>query len=536
MSRAHHQPEAARCPAAVGCTVAGGMPEDPARRRWLRSAAGAGVAAIAGTAAARPADTASFARALADEPMARPWRGVADGTRFAADAPRLLGRWPADLRGRFHRNGPAVFERAGQRYHHWFDGDGMVQQFVLDGGRVRHLGRLVETPKLRAERAAGRFLMPAFGTHVADGPPLAGPDGANTANTSVIEHGGRLLALWEGGSAFELDPQDLSTRGPVTWRADLAQAPFSAHPKVDAQGHLWNIGVARHTFVLWHVAPDGRLAGARVVPSPLPSALVHDIAVTARRLVVPVPPVQLDFGRPWGDGDRSEGPRPFPMVAGEPLRILVMDKDDPTRRRVFELPPQMVFHVGSAHDDGDTVVLSFVGSPDTGFLAQGAVAVMQGRPMDVSPSRLQVARLDLRTGRVRLDRLDAEGVTSEFPCTDPRRVGLPTRGLASPAAWRRGANPPGPFLHGLRWVDIASGREQRFDFGDGVIVEEHVVVPKPGRSAEREAWLLGTAWDGRRDATLLNLFDAAHVDDGPVAQAVLPYALPLGFHGNFRAA
>ncbi len=506
------------------------------RRAWLRGAVALAAGAVAGGAAARPADASVFAANVERQPLLRPWRGVSDGTAFDADAPRLLGRWPTELRGRFHRNGPALFERAGQRYHHWFDGDGMVQQFTLADGRVRHRGRLVETPKLRLERAAGRFQRAAFGTHVADGPPAAGPDAFNTANTSVIEHGGRLMALWEGGSAFELDPADLSTRGPVAFRADLAQVPFSAHPKVDPQGHLWNVGVAGSALVLWHVGPDGRLVNARVVPSPLALPIVHDMAVTERHLVVPIPPVQLDFARPWGDGGRRDGPRPFPMVAGEPLRILVVDKDDPARRRVFELPPQMSFHVGDAHDEGDTVVLSFVGAPDTAFLADGAVALMQGRPGPPSPSWLQVARLDLRSGVARIDRLDAAGTTSEFPRVDPRRVGRGARGVASPVAWRQGSNGDGPFLHGLRWIDVTSGREQRFDFGDGVLVEEHVVVPRPGRSGERDAWLLGTAYDARRDATLLNLFDAARVGDGPIAQAVLPYALPLGFHGNFAAA
>jgi len=32
------------------------------------------------------------------------------------------------------------------------------------------------------------------------------------------------------------------------------------------------------------------------------------------------------------------------------------------------------------------------------------------------------------------------------------------------------------------------------------------------------------------------LLDAAHLSDGPIAQAALPYVLPLGFHGNFTAA
>ena len=36
------------------------------------------------------------------------------------------GHVPAWLRGCYYVNGPARFERAGRRYQHWLDGDGMV--------------------------------------------------------------------------------------------------------------------------------------------------------------------------------------------------------------------------------------------------------------------------------------------------------------------------------------------------------------------------------------------------------------------------
>jgi all-trans-8'-apo-beta-carotenal 15,15'-oxygenase len=77
---------------------------------------------------------------------------------------------------------------------------------------------------------------------------------------------------------------------------------------------------------------------------------------------------------------------------------------------------------------------------------------------------------------------------------------------------------------------------RRYDYGEHVVVEEHVVVPKPGATRETDAWLLGTTFDARRQATVLNLLDMTRIEDGPIAQAVLPYTLPLGFHGNFTAA
>jgi len=479
-------------------------------------------------AAARPATVQVFAANVAGQPLLRPFQGVDDaGGDLHCAALRLHGRWPAELRGRFYRNGPALYERAGQRYHHWFDGDGMVQQFTLDGGCVAHRGRLVRTAKLRAEQQAGRFVMPTLGTWIDGAPPASGPDAFNVANTNAIEHAGRVLALWEGGSAYALDPADLSTQGPVTWRDDLQQVPFSAHPKVDAAGHLWNIGTQGKAVVAWHVDPQGRLAGVQVGESPYPGGMVHDMAVTERHLVVPLPPLKLDFARP------VDGPRRFALESGQPLRILVMDKADITRRQVFELPPQLVFHVGNAHETRDgQIVLSYVGAPDAWFLDQAAVGLMSGVPTAPGRVTLWTATLDLRSGRAAQQAHEGE---VEFPRLDPRRIGLPARFLVTGAAWKTWPGRQGPLLHGVQVLDTTTGRARRHDYGEHVVVEEHIVVPRPGRAGELDAWLLGTTYDARRQATVLNLLDAAHVEDGPIAQAVLPYVLPLGFHGNFTS-
>ncbi len=211
------------------------------------------------------------------------------------------------------------------------------------------------------------------------------------------------------------------------------------------------------------------------------------------------------------------------------MRVLVMDKNDITRRRVFELPPQLVFHVGNAHDTADgAVVLSFVGAVDASFLDHGAVALMAGRIAKTSPATLQTVRLDMVGGRAQLDVLAAD---VEFPRLHPQRIGVASRYLVC-AAGGRGSG----LLHEVQLVDTLSGRVRRFDYGRQVVAEEHIVIAKPGRSGELDAWLLGTIYDARRQATVLNLIDAARVEDGPIAQAVLPYTLPLGFHGNFTPA
>ena len=501
------------------------------RRHLLQALAVLGSGAgLATPASARPAAAGDFAAAVARQPLLTPFKGVTDATgeRFT-ERLATRGRWPAALAGRFYRNGPALFERNGERYHHWFDGDGMVQQFTLAGGRITHRGRLVQTSKLQAEARAGRFLMDTFGTTIPGAAPGTGPDSFNTANTNALEHAGRVLAMWEGGSAYGLDPKDLSTQGPVVWRDDLRQVPFSAHPKVDPQGHLWNIGTFGPRIVAWHVDPQGALGGVQVGDLPYAGGMVHDMAVTERYLVVPLPPVQLNFNASVGDG-----PRRFALQAGQPLRVLVMEKADIAKRRVFELPPQAVFHVGNAHETADgQVVLSYVGAPDAWFLDVGAVALMKGQVDARGGSSTHIARLDMTNGRASTQNLHD---TVEFPRMDPRRIGLPARWLLTAASWTDAHRHGNAVLHGLQLRDTQGGTLRRFDYGAHTAVEEHVMVPKPGQRGELDAWLLGTTFDSRSQTTALNLLDAARIEDGPIAQATLPYVLPLGFHGNFSAA
>jgi all-trans-8'-apo-beta-carotenal 15,15'-oxygenase len=517
----------------------------PMNRRFALSALGASgaaaalpaLAATSPTAATNPgaSEGAAFAAAVADMPWLAPFRGLDDddpaGTDLHCAALAVSGRWPAELRGRFYRNGPALFERAGQRYHHWFDGDGMVQQFTFSGRGVSHVGRLVRTPKLVAERQAGRFLYSAFGTGIQSEAPIRGPDSLNVANTNAIEHAGRVLAMWEGGSAFALDPKDLSTLGPVTWKEGFEQVPFSAHPKLDGAGTLWNIGTFGDKVVVWHIDAAGKLASVQVGESPYPNGMAHDVAVTAQFIVLPLPPVKMNYAA-VARGATAE--QAFDFQRSEPLRILVMNKDDIRERRVFELPTQFVFHVGNAYERPDgSIALSYVAARDDAFLIHGAVALVAGHVVGSAGSQMQSAVLDMKTGRAEVEALP--GVV-EFPRVDPRRIGVPARQVASAATWKDYGERRGALFHGVQLRDLQTGRVDRFDYGEQMVVEEHIVVPKPRGANELDAWLVGTTFDAKRKVTMVNVLDARHVGDGPIAQATLPYWLPLGFHGNFSAA
>ena len=184
----------------------------------------------------------------------------ADTASDQAGEAAVTGRIPADLNGVFFRNGPGRFELGGERYHHWFDGDGFVQRWQLNGGKVSHRGRFVATQKFTEESAAGQFLYPTFGTHITRR-GIKSNDTMNAANTNLLPFQGRLYALWEGGSATEIDPATLATMGIKTWSEELKSMPFSAHPKVDPDGGMWNFGAlpGADKLVIYRIGANGQM-------------------------------------------------------------------------------------------------------------------------------------------------------------------------------------------------------------------------------------------------------------------------------------
>ncbi len=477
-----------------------------------------------------------FAKALRERPWLAAWSNI-ERERHQGDA-AVSGRWPEELRGALYRTGPAQHEVYGYRNHHWFDGDGMVQAWRIDGSGVRHQARLVETAKVQAERAAGRALHPGLMAAPPGASRLTRPDDVNLANTSVLHHHGRLLALWEAGSPYAIDPHDLTTVGPYAFAEaggglSLRGAPFSAHPRVDVDGSVWNFGYASAAglLVLWHIGADGRLLRAgRVAVDPM--TMPHDFVVTERHLVLLLPPFHY---RPEAEAEGFLNQHEWRPE--DPCRVLVVDKNDFSSHYFLELPAQWVFHFGNAWEDSAGVIrFDAARAHDPGIMTGTFTEVMRGNPIyrESSLARHHSYRIDTRTRSIAERAMLEPGLHSEFPGVDPR-VGCRRYRKLVFLSQREGTLAEHGALNEVSWLDMESGRRDFFRYPDEQIPEEHLVVPRPGSEPESGGWILGTAYDWRRRAHVLNLFAAEGIADGPVAAAELPYAIPLGLHGQFVA-
>lgn len=437
------------------------------------------------------------------------------------DLPRLevFGDLPRGLCGTLYRNGPSPHFPTRD---HLFAGDGMVHAFVLGEGKASYRNRWVRTDKWMAEDRAGHALVGGFG-----GPSAAGADVPRTgvANTNVIWHGARLLALEEAHLPFELDPATLATRG-VQDFAGGWRGPFTAHPKTDPRtGEL--IAFAYNTDLTLSPAmqygtlsADGRVTRFEPFDAPYCS-MVHDFAVTDRHVLFPVLPLA-------GLRERAKaGQMPYawkPELGGH-VGLIRRDAGVASLRW-FAVPPCYVFHVMNAWDapDGRIVVdvIQFAAAPLFPHADGGAA--------DPAAERGYLARWTIDpaadTDMVAVEIL--EDIPGEFPRCDERRAGLPYRyGVFSAGITDIDA------FDGLVWRDLQAGRHERYALPRGDGMSEAVFVPRAPDAPEGDGWLLAMAFRAAEGRTDLLVFDTSAVSAGPVATVKLPHHVPFGFHGNW---
>lgn len=459
-------------------------------------------------------------------PRQRFLRGNFAPLRLECDAPDLVveGELPRTLNGTLLRNGPNPMYPPRDDYH-MFSGDGMVHAFRFDDGRVSYRNRWVRTAKLEAERAAGGALFGTFGNPATSDPAVRGIR-YNVANTNIVWHGGRLLALEEFSPPFELEPGSLASRGPFDYAGQLA-GPMTAHPKIDpvtGEMHAFGYGVdgpGSRTIAYHVVDAAGRQVHSLHFEAPY-AAMVHDFAITATHVLFPVFPLTIDPAR-------------SPMLAWDPALpsiIGVLPRGaDASALRWLEGEACCVFHPLNAHDVDDGIVLDMLR-----YDAGPGFPHADGSPPDPAQAEARLERWRLPLGgdtdTWRTERLDDQA--SEYPRLDERYAGLPHR---------YGYFASTPHEHGRAAVfdqivrfDFERGRREVYALPERDFVSEPVFVPRSEDAPEGVGHLLAVAYRGRERRSDLLVFDAEDLARGPVAVAALETRVPFGFHGNWVPA
>ncbi len=438
------------------------------------------------------------------------------------DVPVVDGVLPASLQGVLLRNGPGRSSRGGVKYGHPFDGDGFLQRLELRDGQARYRARFVRTREFEAEEAAGRVLYRGFGTNRPGGflPNALRMRFKNAANTSVVQHGGHTLALWEGGHPHRFDPDTLETLGRFSYDGALEargfvqrmigpELPFSAHPSVCPEtGELWNFGTAygatSHRLLVHTVSPEGQLRTRALPMRELP--FVHDMALTRRfavfvlpATVFDVPSTLLGLQTPVNSIEMRDAPGKallVPRDGGAPIELAV--------------PPGFVFHWSGAWEEGEIVILEGIEYP--GFPKLDGIGSMFDRAeateLLARPVRLTI---DLSTRTV--ERTVLADCWMELPSQVGHGADRVVVGVGAEPTCRH------PFLSAI--VRIAADGESIIhdlapDFpGEPVVAGEHLLVPLYRLGAPAQIVVMAVA------------------DLSVTARIQLPHPVPLPLHGTW---
>jgi carotenoid cleavage dioxygenase-like enzyme len=435
----------------------------------------------------------------------------------------VRGALPAAIAGTLFRIGPNPQFDPVERGYHWFGGDGMVHAFEIQDGKVRYRNRYVRTPRWQTEHAAGRPLYGVMGNPMTTDPSVMGTD-SGVANTNIMIHAGRLLALEEAHQPFEIDAATLDPKG----YRDLG-GRVTAHPKIDPRtGEMVFIAYADaeaplSNKVSWGVAdPDGALVRRETFDAPYCS-MIHDFALTDRFVVIPVLPLT---------GSIQRAMTGKPAFAWEPelgASLAIIDRARGVDSlRWAKVPTGYVFHVMNAWDDGDAVVLDVMRYPRAPFFPDA-----DGTPGQEAGAATLRWRVELSGPEPLVTETLLDDHAGEFPRFDERRAQRPYR-----HGWFSGQRQRPGDIRGdcLVHLDLETGKRTTWTDEDLGGVAEPVFVPAGPDAAEGEGWILTVLYRPRLGISELAVFDALDVAAGPVAVAPAPRRVPFGFHGNFVAA
>ncbi|HEV2563333.1 MAG TPA: carotenoid oxygenase family protein [Rhizomicrobium sp.] len=440
-----------------------------------------------------------------------------------ADLP-VKGQIPGELRGTLYRTGPNPQFDPRDANHHWFAGDGMVHAFNIADGKVSYLNRYVRTPKWEIEHEAGQSMFGTFGNPMTSDPSVIGKD-SGVANTNIVYHAGRLLALEEGHQPFEVDAKTLAPKGYLEYSGKAGR--FTAHPKFDPEtGEMVFFGYSAEGMpfsdkIVYGVAnAQGKVTRLDQFKAPF-SSMIHDFFVTKNYTLFPVLPITMSLERAM----RGQSPVAWEPEAGAFVGVMARNAGTDTIRW-FETDPCYVFHPMNMFEEGSKIFVDVMEYPRGPLFPN-----VDGTMGEFATATLKRWTFDLASNSNVIKREVLDDMSGEFPRFDERRAGLSYR-----HGYFAGSTTNDVRFDAIAHIDLKTAKKAVHSFGEGDVTSEPVFVPRSANTAEGDGFIVAVVYRGSENRSDLVVLDAGDVARGPVAVASLPRRVPFGFHGNWVGA
>lgn len=453
-----------------------------------------------------------------------PYEPVHEERVVEMEAMQVIGELPTDLNGVYARNGPNVQHPPIGNYHR-YDGDGMLHAIHFESGRAAYRNKWIRTEAFQEEEAAGRSLWGGMlDPRRADRPDMPLKD---TANTDVVLHDGKLVAMWYmSGQPYLVDPVSLETIGPADLRHGQAQK-ISAHSKTDeANGDFVFFDYGREAPYMHHGVVDKSGALTAFTPIELPGPrMPHDMWISHKYSIL------HDLPLIWDEAAYAQGRVKLKFEEAWPTRFGVLPRHGGGDEiRWYEFEPCYLLHAINAWEEGDWLHLTGCriqpfedasGAPDL----QSIVTIMGRHKLN---ARLYKWSINLATGDTKEGLLDDKW-NAEFPTWNNSAMGDAMRY----AYCAEIATDPVIHFPGLLKFDMTTGAAERFSEGPAYAYSEAPFAPATGATAEDEGYVVSLVRNREADRSEVHILDARDFAKGPVCKLILPCRVPDGFHATW---
>ena len=435
---------------------------------------------------------------------------------------RVEGSVPARLLGAYMRDGANVAYQP-NHYVYPLDGDGMVHAVYFKDGHVQYKNRWVQTSHLKTERKFNRTIYGSVGKLLPVPQDVIDAGGEpnpirNTANTNIIYHGDKLLAMWEGGFPHLLNA-DLSTVGLYDYEGALRPGDaLTAHPKVcPTTGQLVTCTQRWDSPNYWVQIFDARGKHMQTIPVEFArKGIIHDLQITDNYVVIFYAPAFHSVEK------AMKGENPFLWEPELGTKIIAIPRSGKGQNTVFETEAFFSWHYCNGFERSGKLIIDYVRIKSIPF------AQDQGTGAEKQPRRMNRMTLDLATRQVSNEEISA--VFCEFSRVDERRMGKSYRygfAASSNREWgdAHGYNCTGRF-------DFNTGETSLWEYGPEANAGEPVYVANPDSDREEDGWLMCFVHNPGEGA-FLSVLSAGDFTRGPVCKVHIPGRVPNGFHANW---
>lgn len=426
------------------------------------------------------------------------------------------------------------------------NGDGNVASFYIKDAHVDFKDRYIRTPKFQLERAARRALFGRYRNKFTDDPRVQNVLTRTTANTHVIYHANKLMALKEDGLPFELDIETLDTLGIVDYHGTYRCPTHTAHPKADsATGELVGYGYeakgnATPDIYSWAVDRTGRVTEEVLFKAPW-AYMIHDFWVTDNYVVFPINGLKASLEQMETGGEHFyyDDNLDYQLLGVLPLRDA-----KPEDAKWFKTPRGCYAHTINGYEENGQLVLDASVWTDCHF---PFFPNSRGKKFSTDPTSLRAPVIrylfnpnTTSTNEIIYpDQVLCEGV-NEFGRIGDRLLGKKYSNFwalqvdpASPVHANDHETVPAPGFNTLTHYNFDTGKMQSYRHRDDTTFQEPIFVPRYDGAPPEDGYVLVLVDLFREQRNHLLLFETLNIESGPIAQIKLPFKLMDGLHGSW---